>query len=128
MTRESIAREEICRVGASLYAGCAHATAGNVSVRLSADDGGGFLITSTDACLGLLDPAKLAKLDAQGQHVSGDRASKTIRLHQRISRASEAAGFAAAACCTRTAPIACLRPWPMRGGRARGYGATCCRR
>lgn len=78
---ESQAREEICRVGKSLFdRGYVHATAGNVSVRL--DDG--FLITPTDACLGFLDPAQLAKVDLQGQQVSGARASKTLALHQRI--------------------------------------------
>jgi hypothetical protein len=45
--------------------GYVHATAGNISVRLDDADGGGFLITPTDACLGFLDPARLARLDAQ---------------------------------------------------------------
>ncbi len=82
---ETQAREEICRVGASLFArGYAHATAGNISVRL--DDG--FLITPTDACLGFLDPARLARLDGEGRQVSGDRASKTIALHARIYAAA----------------------------------------
>ena len=46
---EAALRDEICRVGASLYArGYVHATAGNISVRID----GGFLITPTDACLG----------------------------------------------------------------------------
>ena len=83
---ESQAREDICRIGASLFArGYVHATAGNISVRL---DDGGFLITPTDACLGALDPARLARLDAQGQQLSGDRASKTIALHRQIYEAS----------------------------------------
>lgn len=78
---EARAREEICRVGASLFQrGYVHATAGNISVRL--DDG--FLITPTDACLGFLDPAKLARLDGEGRQLSGDRASKTIVLHRAI--------------------------------------------
>ncbi|BCN38757.1 class II aldolase [Alicycliphilus denitrificans] len=82
---EAQAREEICRVGRSLFErGYVHATAGNISVRL--DDG--FLITPTDACLGFLDPARLARLDAQGRQVSGDRASKTIALHTRIYAAA----------------------------------------
>lgn len=85
---ESGAREEICRVGKSLFdRGYVHATAGNISVRLDEDAGGGFLITPTDACLGFLDPARLARLDAQGQHLSGDTPSKTIALHSRIYRA-----------------------------------------
>ena len=75
-------REEICRVGASLYArGYVHASAGNISVRLP---DGGFIITPTDACLGALDPARLAAVDAQGVQTGGDRASKTLALHRRI--------------------------------------------
>ena len=75
-------REAICRVGASLYArGYVHACAGNISVRLPQ---GGFLITPTDACLGTLDPAQLAVLDAEGRQTSGAPASKTLALHRRI--------------------------------------------
>ncbi len=86
---ESQAREEICRVGKSLFdRGYVHATAGNISVRLDASAGGGFLITPTDACLGFLDPARLARLDDAGQQTSGDRASKTIALHRQIYRAA----------------------------------------
>ena len=81
-------RDEICRVGASLFArGYVHASAGNISVRL--DDG--FLITPTDACLGFLDPARLAKVDAKGEQVSGERASKTLALHRRIYAADASA-------------------------------------
>ena len=76
------ARDEICRVGASLYArGYVHASAGNISVRLPS---GGFLITPTDACLGMLDATRLAYVDEQGAQISGDRASKTWALHRRI--------------------------------------------
>jgi 3-dehydro-4-phosphotetronate decarboxylase len=82
---EGQAREEICRVGKSLFdRGYVHATAGNISVRL--DDG--FLITPTDACLGYLDPAQLARLDAQSGQLSGPPASKTIALHSAIYRAA----------------------------------------
>ncbi len=90
---EQQAREEICRVGRSLFErGYVHATAGNVSVRLDDDAGGGFLITPTDACLGFLEPARLARLDAQGLQLSGDKASKTMALHKRIYEASRALG------------------------------------
>ncbi len=83
---ETQARDEICRVGRSLFArGYAHATAGNISVRL--DDG--YLITPTDACLGDLDPVTLARVDPAGQHISGSRASKTLALHQRIYQATQ---------------------------------------
>jgi len=81
VSTETQLREEVCRVGQSLHArGYAHATAGNISVRL--DDG--FLITPTDACLGTLDPARLARVDAQGVQAGGDRASKTLALHRQI--------------------------------------------
>ena len=78
---EQHAREEICRIGRSLFErGLVHATAGNISVRL--DDG--FLITPTDACLGFLEPAALALVDSQGQQRSGLPASKTLALHRAI--------------------------------------------
>lgn len=86
---ETTARAEICRVGRSLFErGYVHATAGNISVRLA----DGYLITPTDACLGTLEPARLARLDAEGRQVAGDRGSKTIELHRRIYAATEAAG------------------------------------
>jgi 3-dehydro-4-phosphotetronate decarboxylase len=58
-----------------------HATAGNISMRLS---DGSFLITPTDACLGFLDPTRLAHVGADGAPLGGDRASKTLALHRRI--------------------------------------------
>jgi 3-dehydro-4-phosphotetronate decarboxylase len=84
MTKEARLREEMCRIGHSLYArGLTVGTAGNISARL--DDG--YLITPTDACLGYLDPARIAKVDHNGEQVSGDRASKTVRLHRAIYEA-----------------------------------------
>lgn len=89
MADEARIREEICRIGESLYRrGYTVGTAGNISARL--DDG--FLITPTDACLGFLEASRLAKLDAKGEQVSGDRASKTILLHRAIYKARPDAG------------------------------------
>jgi ribulose-5-phosphate 4-epimerase/fuculose-1-phosphate aldolase len=59
-----------------------HATAGNISVRLP--DGQGYLITPTDACLGFLQPDRLAQVAPDGTQIAGDRASKTLALHRRI--------------------------------------------
>src|SRR6476646_1623998 len=88
---ETEARDEVCRVGRSLFErGYAHATAGNISVRLDDACGGGYLITPTDACLGSLDPARLARLDGDGRQMHGDRASKTVALHLRIYSAARA--------------------------------------
>lgn len=81
MSVEAKLREEICVVGASLYArGHAVGSAGIISARL--DDG--WLITPTDACLGRLDPAGIAKVDLNGQAVSGGKPSKTLTLHRGI--------------------------------------------
>jgi len=85
VTTDASLRDEIVRVGRSLFErGFVHATAGNISVRLSADQGGGFLITPTDACLGRLDADRLAHVAPDGRQVGGDPASKTLALHRRI--------------------------------------------
>ena len=77
------ARDEICRVGRSLFErGYVHATAGNISVKL--DDEQGYVITPSDACLGFLEPARLAWVSIDGDHLEGDPASKTLTLHRRI--------------------------------------------
>jgi 3-dehydro-4-phosphotetronate decarboxylase len=80
-SKESVIREEICVTGKSLYERrYTVGSAGNISARLE----DGWLITPTDACLGRLDPADIAKVDLQGDHVSGGRPSKTLALHRRI--------------------------------------------
>lgn len=83
MKAENKLREEICFVGASLFhRGYTVGSSGNISARL--DDG--WLITPTDACLGNLQPERIAKVNDQGEWVSGDKPSKTLRLHQGIYR------------------------------------------
>lgn len=85
---EGALRHEICRVGRSLFErGYVHATAGNISARL----GDGYLITPTDACLGFLEPGRLAKVDGTGNALGGDRPSKTLALHRRIYGADASA-------------------------------------
>jgi len=89
MPSQDIERREICRIGRSLFErGYVHATAGNISVRLDESQGGGFLITPTDACLGFLAPERLAWVDADGELRSGERASKTLALHRRLYAAA----------------------------------------
>ncbi|MDR3099233.1 MAG: aldolase [Paraburkholderia sp.] len=78
---ENRAREEIARIGADLYTRrYTVGSAGNISARLA----DGWLITPTDACLGHLDPAAIAKVDGSGQWVSGDKPSKTLALHRNV--------------------------------------------
>jgi len=74
-------RKEICRVARSLFErGYVHATAGNISARLA----DGFLITPSDACLGFLEPADIARIGVDGAQLSGARASKALVLHRSI--------------------------------------------
>jgi ribulose-5-phosphate 4-epimerase/fuculose-1-phosphate aldolase len=86
-------REEICRVGRSLFErGYVHATAGNISARVPLQQGGGVLITPTDACLGTLRAEDLAWVDDQGLQRGGRPASKTLALHRRIYAGDPSAG------------------------------------
>jgi 3-dehydro-4-phosphotetronate decarboxylase len=110
---EAQARDEICRVGRSLFErGYVHSTAGNISVRL---DDGGFLITPTDSCLGFLDPSALAHVDGDGNQIAGKRASKTLALHRRIYEATS--GFETPPQCvlhthsTSSVALTLRQPW-----------------
>lgn len=76
---ESKQREAICRFGKSLFdRGLTFGSSGNISVRL---DDGGWLMTPTNVSMGMLDPAELSRLDAQGRHVDGLKPTKETFLH-----------------------------------------------
>jgi ribulose-5-phosphate 4-epimerase/fuculose-1-phosphate aldolase len=84
---ENALREQMVEVGASLYQrGLAHGSAGNMSMRL--DDG--WLMTPTNSCLGRLDPARISKLDLNGNLLAGDRPSKETFLHLAMYKEREA--------------------------------------
>ena len=98
-------REDIVRFGRSLFdRGLTAGSSGNISVRL--DDG--WLLTPTNACLGNLDPARLAKLDWQGQLVSGDQPSKEAFLHRAMYEARHAAGAIVHLHSTHSAAVSCM--------------------
>lgn len=79
MRDENRIREDIVRLSKSLYdRGYSVGSAGNISAAV--DDG--ILMTPTNSCLGLLDPARLAKLAHDGRHLSGDKPSKEVFLHR----------------------------------------------
>ena len=76
---ETKVREEICRLGRSLFErGLTPGSSGNISAKL---DDGGWLVTPTNASLGFLDPARLSRLDAHGRLLSGDAPTKEVPLH-----------------------------------------------
>ena len=79
MSDETRLRDEICRIGRSLFdRGLTAGSSGNISARLP---DGGWLMTPTNASLGALDPARLALFDAAGRFVSGDAPTKEAFLH-----------------------------------------------
>ena len=89
LSAETRTRDLIVRVGASLFErGLTPGSTGNISVRC--DDG--FLMTPTGSTLGMLDPARLSRLDAEGRHVSGDAPTKEQFLHLAMYRERVASG------------------------------------
>ncbi len=98
-------REEIVRFGRSLFnRGLTAGSSGNISVRL--DDG--WLLTPTNACLGELDPAELAKLDWDGRHVSGAQPSKEAFLHRSMYEERAGAGAIVHLHSTHSAAVSCM--------------------
>lgn len=79
MSSEARLREEICTIAASIHGrGLTGGASGNISARTG---DGGLLVTPTGHSLGRLDPALLAKIDADGRHVSGAGPTKEMPLH-----------------------------------------------
>ncbi|MBZ9935597.1 aldolase [Mesorhizobium sp. BR1-1-16] len=77
---ETRLRDEICRVGASIFnRGLTFGSTGNISARLP---DGEMLMTPTNASLGDLDPARLSRFTAEGVHVDGDKPTKEAFLHR----------------------------------------------
>lgn len=79
MSPETQLREDMARFAKSLFdRGYTAGSSGNISARLGDD----LLITPTNSCLGFLDPARISKISREGQHLSGDKPSKEVFLHQ----------------------------------------------
>jgi len=103
---ENQLREQLVLFGASLYTrGYAHGSSGNLSVRLP----DGLLVTPTNSCLGRLDPARIAKLDAAGKHVSGDKPSKEGFLHLAMYEERSSAQGIVHLHCAHCVAVSCLR-------------------
>jgi len=102
---ENIQREKIARLSRSLYErGLTAGSSGNVSVRL--DDG--WLLTPTNACLGELDPARIAKLDWDGRLLAGDAPSKEAFLHRSMYEERSGAGAIVHLHSTHSAAVSCM--------------------
>jgi len=98
-------REALVERGRSLFdRGYAHGSSGNLSVRV--DDG--ILVTPTGSSLGRLDPARIAKVDANGVHVTGDPPSKEAFLHLAMYAERASAKAIVHLHCTCAVAISCL--------------------
>jgi len=99
-------RDEICSCGASLFnRGLTHGSTGNISVRL---DDGGWLMTPTGSSLGLLDPARLSRLDAEGHHIGGDKPTKEAFLHTTMYAKRPSSGAVVHLHSTHSVAVSCL--------------------
>src|ERR1700721_2383190 len=86
---ETKLREEICRLGRSLFErGLTPGSSGNISVKL---DDGGYMVTLTNASLGPLAPARLARLPGDGKLPCGDAPTKEVPLHSALYQTRGAA-------------------------------------
>jgi ribulose-5-phosphate 4-epimerase/fuculose-1-phosphate aldolase len=102
---EAATRSLLVELGASLFQrGFSVGSAGNVSVRL--DDG--YLITPTNSSLGRLSPERLARLDTEFRHVSGDKPSKEVFMHRAVYQARPDAGAVVHLHSTMATAVACL--------------------
>lgn len=90
MTTEARLREDICFWAASMFnRGLTGGASGNISVRT---EDGGLLVTPTGASMGRLDPARLSRFDANGQHIGGDAPTKEMPLHSAFYETRRSAG------------------------------------
>lgn len=98
-------RDAIVERGRSLHdRGYAHGSSGNLSVRID----GGILVTPTGSSLGRLDPARIAKVDSNGLHLSGDPPSKEAFLHLAMYAERPGARAIVHLHCTCAVAVSCL--------------------
>lgn len=102
---ETNTRELICEIGRSMFERrLTFGSSGNISIK-TAD---GWLMTPTGSSLGRLDPAKLSKLDEQGNHLSGDAPTKEAFLHLAMYRERAGAGAVVHLHSTHSVAVSCL--------------------
>ncbi|MEM1274472.1 MAG: aldolase [Pseudomonadota bacterium] len=76
---ENQLREQMCLLAKSMFdRGLTHGSTGNISART---EDGGLLVSPTGTSFGRLDPARLARFDANGTHIGGDAPTKEMPLH-----------------------------------------------
>lgn len=102
---ETKLRERIVKLAASLFSrGLTFGSTGNISVRI--DDG--WLMTPTGASMGEIDPERIAKLDNNGDWVSGDKPTKESFLHVAMYKERPKAGAVIHLHSTYSVAVSCL--------------------
>jgi 3-dehydro-4-phosphotetronate decarboxylase len=102
---ETRLRDQIVEFGRSIFdRGLTAGSSGNISVRL--DDG--WLLTPTNAFLGRLDAARIAKLDWSGELISGDPPSKEAFLHRSMYEERSRAAAIVHLHSTFSAAVSCM--------------------
>ncbi len=105
LSEETRERDKIARLSRSLYErGLTAGSSGNISVRLSE----GWLLTPTNSCLGELDPARISKLDWEGNVLAGDPPSKEAFLHRSMYEVRAKAGAIVHLHSTHSAAVSCM--------------------
>ena len=103
---EADTRALLVRLAGSLFArGFSVGSAGNISTRL---DDGGYLITPTNSSLGSLDAERISRLDADFQHVGGDKPSKEVFMHRAFYTARGDVGAVVHLHSTQATAVSCL--------------------
>lgn len=102
---EKATRELLVRLSRSLFErGYSVGSAGNISVAV--DDG--ILMTPTNSCLGFLEADRISKLDRSGKHISGDKPSKEVFLHQAFYETRPGTGAVVHLHSTYATALSCL--------------------
>ncbi len=102
---EAKLRDRIASMAKSLFdRGLTFGSTGNISVRL--DDG--WLMTPTGSSMGDLDSARISRLDAAGNLVSGDAPTKEAFLHIAMYERRPKAGAVVHLHSTHSVAVSCL--------------------
>ncbi len=105
MTSESKMRDKITYLAKSIYdRGLTFGSSGNISVRIE----DGWLMTPSGSTMGNLDPAKISKLDNEGNHVSGDKPTKEAFLHVAMYEERMQTGAVVHLHSTHSVAVSCL--------------------
>ena len=102
---ENKKRDQITRLARSLFERqLTFGSSGNISVKL--DDG--WLMTPTGSSMGDLDPARISKLDKNGEWLSGDKPTKEAFLHMAMYAERSKASAIVHLHSTHSVAVSCL--------------------